>query len=106
MVAFRRLMSLRPSLQVRRSDGSYTFDTIKPAPYPNRRMPAHVHLFIEEPGRRPYYVDDVVYEGELGVTAEYRNAQELRGGSGIINLKRAPPDGLIATRDFRLERPA
>ena len=49
-------------------DGVYTFLTIKPAPYPDQTLPAHVHLFVVEPGRPPYYVDDVVFDGAFGVT--------------------------------------
>jgi len=71
------------------ADGRYAFDTIKPAPYPDRTMPAHVHLYIAEPGRRPYYVDDVVFAGEFGVTPAYRVRQELRGGSGIVACVRS-----------------
>ena len=84
------------------ADGSYAFDTIKPAPYPDEAMPAHVHLYIAEPRRRPYYIDDVVFAGEFGVTAAYRAAQELRSGSGIVALTR--PNGVWhARRDIVLE---
>ena len=86
------------------ADGLYRFDTIKPAPYPDRSMPAHVHLFIGEPGRRPYYIDDVVFDGEFGVTPGYRARQELRGGSGIVRLARGTDGALLARRDIRLER--
>jgi protocatechuate 3,4-dioxygenase beta subunit len=84
-------------------DGRYEFQTIKPAPYPDRALPAHIHLFIGEPGRRPYYIDDVVFEGEFGVTPAYRAAQELRGGSGIVRLGCRADGTLIAIRDIRLE---
>lgn len=86
------------------ADGIYTFETIKPAPYPDRSMPAHVHLFIGEPDKRPYYIDDVVFDGEFGVTAAYRAKQELRGGSGIVHLSRSDGGVLLARRDIRLER--
>jgi protocatechuate 3,4-dioxygenase beta subunit len=86
------------------ADGIYTFRTIKPAPYPDMTMPAHVHLFIGEPGRRPYYIDDAVFAGEFGVTGDYRRRQELRGGSGIVTLGRAANGELLARRDIRLER--
>lgn len=89
-----------------RSDaqGRYAFDTIKPAPYPDMTMPAHVHLFIQEPGRRAYYIDDVVFDGEFGVDAAYRARRELRGGSGIVRLGRTADGTWTAVRDIRLER--
>lgn len=86
------------------ADGRYAFETIKPGPYPGRNVPAHVHLFIGEAGRRPYYVDDVVFAGEFGVTPAYLAAQELRGGSGVVRLQRKADDGWLAVRDIRLER--
>jgi protocatechuate 3,4-dioxygenase beta subunit len=83
-------------------DGRYSFDTIKPGPYPGQTMPAHVHLTVLEPGRRPYWIDDIVFEGELGVTDEYRRQRENRGGNGIVRLARE--NGvLIARRDIILE---
>ena len=83
-------------------DGRYAFETIKPAPYPSMTMPAHIHLFVGEPGRRPYYIDDVVFEGEFGVTPAYRARSELRGGDGVVRLTRE--NGVwLARRDIRLE---
>lgn len=84
--------------------GRYAFDTIKPAPYPDMTMPAHIHLMIGEPGRPPYYIDDIVFAGEFGVTARYRQQQELRGGSGIVTLTRDDGGHWLATRNIVLER--
>ncbi len=86
------------------SRGRYAFDTIKPAPYPGQTMPAHVHLTIVEPGRRGYYIDDIVFDGEFGVTQSYREKQELRGGSGILTLRRSGDGRWLAIRDIVLER--
>ena len=86
------------------ADGRYGFDTIKPAPYPNQTMPAHVHLTIAEPGRRAYYIDDIVFDGEFGVTPVYRRNQELRGGSGILALQRTEEGLWLARRNIVLER--
>ena len=86
------------------ADGRYRFDTIKPAPYPGETMPAHIHLMIGEPRRRPYYIDDVVFDGAFGVTERYREREELRGGSGIVRLARKADGVLLARRDIVLER--
>lgn len=87
------------------ANGRYRFATIKPAPYPDMTLPAHIHLYISEPGRRPYYVDDVVFDGEHKVDAIYRARQQLRGGSGIVRLARTDNGkGLRATRNIILER--
>lgn len=86
------------------AEGRYRFETIKPAPYPGQTMPAHIHIYVWEPGRRPYYIDDVVFAGEFMVDERYRARQELRGGSGIVTLERAPDGRLLAIRDIVLER--
>ena len=86
------------------ADGAYAFDTIKPAPYPRQTMPAHVHLTVLEPGRRPYWIDDVVFAGEFGVTDEYRGKMVDQGGNGIVRLSRATDGTLLARRDIVLER--
>ena len=86
------------------SDGRYEFRTIKPAPYPNRTAPAHIHLTVLEPGRRPYWIDSVVFEGEFGVTDRYRSQRANRGGLGIISLERADTGEWLAVRDIVLER--
>jgi protocatechuate 3,4-dioxygenase beta subunit len=83
-------------------DGRYAFDTIKPTPYPNQRFPAHVHLTVLEPGKRPYWIDDIVFSGEFGVTEAYRRERENRGGNGIVALTRRNGTWL-ARRDIVLE---
>lgn len=86
------------------AEGRYRFETIKPAPYPTMTMPAHIHIYVAEPGREAYYIDDVVFDGEFGVDASYRANQELRGGSGIVSLLRDEKGVLLARRDIILER--
>lgn len=85
------------------TDGRYEFRTIKPGVYPNRRDPAHIHLFIAEPGRRPYYIDDVVFAGEFGVDENYRARRTGRGGPGIVALARDKDGTWLARRNIVLE---
>jgi protocatechuate 3,4-dioxygenase beta subunit len=85
------------------ADGVYAFDTIKPAPYPDRSMPAHIHMHVIEPDRPPYWIDDIVFDGEFRVDSAYRARVDDRGGNGIIRLKRV--SGVwTGVRDIRLER--
>lgn len=85
------------------SDGRYEIQTIKPAPYPERASPAHIHLFILEPGKAdPYWIDDIVFAGEFGVTPEYRMTRANQGGPGIVQLAGRPVDGFEAVRDIVL----
>jgi protocatechuate 3,4-dioxygenase, beta subunit len=86
------------------AEGRYAFHSIKPAPYPNQTLPAHVHFTVLEPDRRPYWIDDIVFESEFGVTAAYRSAREDRGGGGIVRLSRANGGVWRAQRHIILER--
>jgi protocatechuate 3,4-dioxygenase beta subunit len=66
------------------ANGKYAFDTIRPAPYPGRGIPAHVHMHVIEPGiADAYYLDDVLFSDDALVTAEVRARQQGRGGPGI-----------------------
>jgi protocatechuate 3,4-dioxygenase beta subunit len=85
------------------ADGVYAFDSIRPAMYPSRDIPAHIHLTVLERGRKPYWIDDIVFEGEPKVDRAYRASLENRGGNGVIPLKRV--SGVwTGVRDIRLER--
>jgi len=90
-------------------DGRYAVETIKPGPYPNLRAPAHIHPTVLEPllgdgWRRPYWIDDVVFDGELGVTASYRANRTNKGGNGIVKLEKDENGKWLAVRDIILER--
>jgi protocatechuate 3,4-dioxygenase beta subunit len=52
------------------ADGRFTFDTIRPAPYPGRRTAAHVHLTIEGPGVPRRSAGVLFADDELVSTAE------------------------------------
>jgi protocatechuate 3,4-dioxygenase, beta subunit len=86
------------------SDGRYSFDTIKPAPYPDDTIPAHIHFTILERGKRPYWIDDIVFDGEFGVTPQYRRSMTNKGGNGIVTAVRSDSGGWSVTRDIILER--
>ncbi len=85
------------------AQGRYRFRTIQPAPYPDLTMPAHIHLMIGEPGRRPYYIDDIVFGGEFKVDDAYRRRQEFRGGSGTVKLAKDARGRWLAKRGIVLE---
>lgn len=85
------------------AEGQYAVETIRPAPYPDLGQPAHIHIYVKEPGRRPYYIDDVVFEGDSLLTPEVRAAFEGRGGSGIVAPTMDPAGWLQAQRDIVLE---
>lgn len=86
------------------ADGRYAFETIKPGMYPSRAEPAHIHMHVFEPGRRPYWIDSVIFNGDEGVTRRFVEKQPLRGGGGVVTLGRNQQGTLTAVRNIRLER--
>jgi protocatechuate 3,4-dioxygenase, beta subunit len=68
-------------------DGNYAICTIKPAPYPNDNIPAHIHTSIKEPNiENEYYIDEFIFDDDKLLTSEKRKALENRGGSGILRV--------------------
>ncbi len=87
-------------------EGRYRFTTIRPAPYPNRHSPAHVHVTVKEPGREEYWIDSFVFEGDPLLTPEDRARRTGRGGSGVITLTRSADGVWRGSREIVLMRPA
>lgn len=83
--------------------GQYTFYTFKPASYPSRTEPAHVHLTIKEPGKQEYWIDSIHFEDDALLTERVKNNLRNRGGSGVVILK-SEGSYLLAKRDIVLGR--
>jgi protocatechuate 3,4-dioxygenase, beta subunit len=67
-------------------NGFYQFLTLKPAAYPGRNIPAHIHVTVKEPDKNEYWIDEYLFDDDLLLTKDERQKQEKRGGSGIIKL--------------------
>lgn len=69
-------------------DGKYFLYTIRPAPYPNEKLPAHIHLAIKEPDiNNEYYIDEINFDDdELLIPYLKKYPQENRGGSGVVRV--------------------
>ncbi len=68
-------------------NGKYSIYTVRPAPYPNEEMPAHIHPAIKEPDiDKEYYIDEFVFDDDKLLTGKPRRAMENRGGSGILRV--------------------
>jgi len=85
--------------------GDYRFETIRPAPYPNGGIPAHVHYIIKEPNRKEYWIDDIVFTDDPLIDESYRRrASNPRGGQGIATPTRDASGVWHVRRDIILER--
>jgi protocatechuate 3,4-dioxygenase beta subunit len=83
--------------------GKYEIRTIRPAPYPDDALPAHIHLVVKEPGLpNEYYIDDINFQDDTLLAPSLRKyPAEKRGGSGIVHT--VLQDGiLLARRDIVL----
>jgi protocatechuate 3,4-dioxygenase beta subunit len=79
--------------------GQYRFISIRPAPYPNGRVPAHIHPIIKEADKNEYYIDEFLFDDDPAL----RNANiENRGGSGIIHLSKNSEGVWVGKRDITL----
>lgn len=75
------------------ADGKYTFYTFRPTPYPQARESEHIHMYIKEPDKIPYYIDNYMFLDDPTLKQKDRQNQKERGGSGLINLKNQ--DGIL-----------
>ncbi|MBK5277277.1 MAG: intradiol ring-cleavage dioxygenase [Bacteroidia bacterium] len=66
--------------------GQFKIKSIRPAPYPNGNIPAHLHLLVKEPNKTLYYIDEVWFEDDPLVTTEMKRKAEKRGGNLTIPL--------------------
>lgn len=70
-------------------NGHYAIYTVKPAPYPNSSMAAHIHYEILEPNGKYYWLGSCHFEGDPHLTADKINPDSPRGGSsGLLSLEK------------------
>ncbi len=84
------------------AEGRYKFYTLKPAPYPGRNAPAHIHATVKEPSVNAYWIDEYLFEGDPLLTASELASQRKRGGVGIIKIGKNSEGMLTAKRDIIL----
>ena len=67
--------------------GNYTLYTIRPAPYPDTDIPAHIHWFVKEPDiANEYFIEDITFEDDpLLVAYRRRYPDGNLGGSGTVS---------------------
>jgi protocatechuate 3,4-dioxygenase beta subunit len=87
--------------------GRYTFDTIRPGAYPDRREPEHIHMVVIESGCATYFIEDIHFADDplLAQASPARRETLLSGigGSGIVKPRRDASTGVLyATRDIQL----
>jgi len=84
------------------SQGRYLFHTIRPAAYPGRDEPAHIHIFVKEPHLNEYYLSDYLFSDDPLLTERKRKQIRPYGGSGILSLSGQAGGPWIGKRDIIL----
>ncbi|HEU4562688.1 MAG TPA: hypothetical protein VFS20_32965 [Longimicrobium sp.] len=87
------------------AQGRYRFTTIRPASYPSRAAPQHIHVTVLEPGRPEYWIDDFLFDDDPLLTPGERARLRNLGGSGILRPGRQAGGSWRATRNIVLPTP-
>ncbi|MEQ8629491.1 intradiol ring-cleavage dioxygenase [Ekhidna sp.] len=84
------------------ANGKYSFETIKPAAYPGRTEPAHIHITVKEPNKPEYWLKSYLFEDDDLLTDKDRKS-DAKGDRfyHVIDL-RSKDDLMIGSRDIRL----
>lgn len=84
------------------SDGAYSFETIKPEPYPGRTVPAHIHITVKESNKDEYWIKDYFFEDDKLLTAKDRNNVIENGKFNHVISFSKQGSMLIGNRDIKL----
>lgn len=86
------------------AQGRYEFSTIKPASYPNSRVPAHIHYVVTAPGYKER-VFEIVFENDPFVDDRIRTeASRDDSGYSIRRLERDSQGVLRCVQDIKMKR--
>lgn len=84
------------------ADGKYSFYTLRPAAYPGRQNPEHIHPIIKPPGYAAYWIDEYLFEDDPILSTREKNSQPGRGGKGIVKTTKNSQGMQVAKRDIIL----
>jgi len=73
--------------------GHYSFQTIRPAPYPDQNIPAHVHFHVWGPGVPRQFVDDLRFGDDPLVTPVQLSESSRRGKFATVCKPERAADG-------------
>jgi protocatechuate 3,4-dioxygenase, beta subunit len=64
--------------------GRFEFHTIRPAAYPGRQIPAHVHFTVFTPSGERYHAGEVQFEDDPLVSSSDRTRSRQEGAFGRV----------------------
>lgn len=85
--------------------GKYEFSSIVPAPYPERRFAAHVHMTLTGKNFREDSIDSILFEGDALISRQERETAGKKGGfNPIVTLEKDANGIFRAVRNIQLWR--
>ena len=79
------------------ANGAYEFRTIKPGPYPDSRIAAHIHYAVSAPGYKERKLE-LLFEGDEFITARMREESKSPDGFYHIRALEKNAKGMLACR--------
>jgi len=85
------------------ANGKYEFQTIKAAPYPERKFAAHIHMTLTGKNFKEDSIDSILFEGDRLISTSERETAGKKGGfNPILKLEKGADGILRGTRDIQL----
>lgn len=88
------------------AEGRYEYRTIRPAPYPRRNTPAHVHIQFWGPGIAAQFAQELNFADDSLLKAEDRRRSAELGRFAFVKQPQSRAGVQYLTQDFRLHGPA
>lgn len=88
------------------SMGRYEIHSIRPAPYPDNTLPAHIHAAFKISEDEMVWINDFVFDDDPLVDKKYLASLNNPGGTGVLTLTKNKEEIWVGKRDIVLEFPA
>lgn len=83
--------------------GKFEFTTIKPAPYPENRFAAHIHMTVTTLNMKEDWIDSILFEDDKLISRQERETAGRKGGfNPIVKLEKNANGIWHAARDIQL----
>lgn len=66
------------------AQGRYEIHTLRPASYPDRDAPQHIHLTVLEPDGKYYWMEDFLFADDPNLKGARISRKNPRGGQGFV----------------------
>lgn len=86
-------------------DGRYEIRTVKPASYPNSRVVAHIHSFVQFQDGMRTWIQDFLFDDDPHLSASARNQASAEGPfSRVLRIEESDNGVLRAVRNIVIKR--